>query len=154
MSRALIALFCFLVVACQAGKNVASTDGNPEPVTLEVFNSLRIPAHRVKIHLETDRRMSVEIQNRNEEAQISERTLEVGEMASVQALARRIDWKQVARDDVLGLDGTSVRIRYRGEDYSVWTPSDDTGKRRLSEFLKLKKELFRLGGLTEAGLPQ
>ena len=98
--------------------------------------------------------MTVEIQDRNEEARTFERTLEMSEMASVKAMATRIDWKQVARDDILGLDGTSVQIRYRGEDYPVWTPSDDTEKRQLKDFLNLKEKLFQLGGLTEAGLLQ
>jgi hypothetical protein len=154
MHRALTALLCFVVVSCYAGKNADLSDAELGPITLEVVNSLRIPAHRVKIHLEANRRMTVEIQNRNEDAKNSERILGVGEMTSLQALASRIDWKQVDRDDVLGLDGASVRVRYRGEDYSVWTPSDDSRKRRLGDFLDLKNEMFRLGGLTEEGLPQ
>lgn len=152
MIRALAILFLVSLVGCQNTDDTDSGSNTLEPVTLEVFNSLRIPAHRVKITLETNGKMNIEVQDRNEEPRLSDRTIGSDDLAQVQSLLQRIKWRHVAGDDVIGLDGTSVRVHYRRVDYSVWTPSDDTRKRRLGEFLKLKEDLFRLAGLNKVGL--
>ena len=150
--RILIFLFSFALFACRAGEEATAVGSKAETVTLEVINSLAIPAHRVKIHLDTNGKATIEIQNRNEDILTNEHILEEGEMNFLQELARGINWKHVAADDMLGLDGTSVRIRYRGQDYSIWTPSNDTQERRLEDFLKLKETLFYLCGLPSLDL--
>lgn len=76
--------------------------------------------------------IAIEVQNRDEEAQTFKHTLEMSEMAFVQALARRVD--------------------FRGERYLIWTPSHHTEERQLRDFLNLKEGLLRLGGISEADL--
>lgn len=124
------------------------------PVTLEVYNSLRIPAHRVKISLQGNGSLNLEIQNMKSETRHSTHTVENKEIERIKENLNRINWKHVKKDNILGLDGTSVRVTYMGDMYTIWTPSYDTEERGLAEYLNLMNELYSLAGLTSSGLPQ
>lgn len=159
MSRIAVVLLSITLAGCETTVNQsgASTLAEGEEgaiVSVEVINSLRIPARRVKVTLEVPGHINTEVQNRGEAAKSSRKYVERDEVARIQLLLRRIDWYHVSEDDVKGLDGTSVRMEYRGETFSVWTPSYKTAKRRLTKFVRLKNELFRLAGLRSSGLPQ
>ena len=144
--------------ACQATRNIEIRESGAaridEPVAVEVFHSLRIPAQRVKIALDAHRNMNIEIQDQNEETRHSRRAISEKEMSRVQSLVRRIDWIAVEQDDIHGLDGTVVRSTYRGVTYSVWTPTHNTFRRKLTSYVELKNVLFRLGGFDEHGMPE
>jgi len=130
-----------------------SSDYTPSPVAVEVFHSMRIPAHRVKLSLGIDRSLTIEIEDRGKEPRISVREIDSDGFARVQSLLQEIDWKQVASDAVMGADGTAVLVNHSGCEYSLWTPSYNTTKRRLGKLHELQLLLFRSAGLSDTGLP-
>lgn len=149
MSR-IAAIFMLIALSCCSGSNKKREAGSdPEPVTLEVFNSLRIRAHRVKITMTASGLMSIEVQDKGGATAVSNRIIEQVELANIQQILRKIDWREVSDDEVFGLDGASVRVSYLGANYSVWTPAHDTEKRHLQNFLKLEQNLLRLAELNE-----
>lgn len=145
--RSLIAMSSLVLVGCQGGERVEISDD--DGISLKVVNSLAIPAHRVDIRLTMSGHLELEQANKAEAPQAVSLSVGADDVEKVRTLVRGIRWKRVARDEVIGLDGTQVSIGFNGRDYSVWTPSHDTRKRGLEDYLQLKAELFRLAGLNE-----
>ena len=151
-------IFLLTIVGCQSSKLTESKSPSQlapvtispssfDPVTIEIFNSIRITKHRIKITLETTGKMDWEIQDRGQKSRISTTTISSEEVTRIQSLLQRIDWEEVSEDDTIGLDGSSLLVTYRTNKYSLWTPSSDTAKRGLDDILLLKNELFRMAGL-------
>jgi len=69
-----------------------------------------------------------------------------------------VDWEKVARDQVRGVDGTSVHITAAPATppggVSVWSPDYDFRKRGLRQLCDLIERSFDIAGLDAEGLPQ
>ncbi len=152
MIRLCAVLLILMPSGCKRAERVDLANG--ELISVEVTNSLRIPAHRVKVVLNSDGKLERELENQGEEPEISENRVGLEDIGRVRDLIRSMDWRRVSKDKVLGLDGTSVRVDYQGNTYSVWTPSHDMEKRGLAGLVRLKIEIFRLAGFEDFGTSQ
>ncbi len=117
-------------------------------MSLEVTNSLAIPNHSVAINISGDE-LFVTRQDRDGERIEASKVLTAEDLEALWVSVDAVDWRSVKKDDVLGLDGTTYRIRFGGQDFKVWTPEDNTEERNLAELVKLKKLLWRIAAISQ-----
>ena len=144
-------LAAFLILASTACERAVRHDLEVgDSISMEVINSLGGPAHRVKIVLDSGGKLMRELQSKEGQTKVSENQVGFADVERVRRIVRTVDWRNVAEDKVVGLDGTSVRMICQGATYSIWTPGHDTDQRKLADFLRLETELLRLARIHEA----
>ena len=116
-------------------------------IFLEVTNSLAIPNHRVAISISGDQ-LAVIRQNNGGESLATSKKLSSAELAAIWTSMDAVNWQTVKKDQVLGLDGTTYRIRLGEDEFDVWSPDTDIHERDLTRLVDLKKLLWRMAEIT------
>ncbi len=126
-----------------------------EPVvSLEYFNILRIPNHRVHVIVSSEGASTVITESKGK--QPVTRTVQIP-FDQVERLKRdldRIDWKAISGDETKGADGTVARISYGHKSASLWSPDYKSRERGLSGIQNVTERVFHLSGLDKAGMPR
>ncbi len=141
-------LLCFLVLFVIQGSVIAA-----DLVRLDYHHSMRIPHQRVSVGVEPSGKLKLSIQSRGKPPVVSTKTIPGTDMAALRKELAGVDWNRAAKDEVRGLDGTSVHITHGQNKVRLWSPDYDTKKRGLSGAQGLVEHLFKLAGLDRTGIP-
>lgn len=140
-------LILLVVVLVSCKEENAPSEIAEGKLNFRVTNSLAIPNHMIEVDIAGDQ-FVVTRRDNNKEAIESRGRFSSDELASIWNLIDSIDWKQMNDDDVLGLDGTSYRIRFGEQEYKIWTPEHDTETRKLSTVIEFKTFLWEIAKIS------
>lgn len=121
-------------------------------VSLGYSHGLRISNHRVRISIDRAGLLTVAATSKGKEVDTRKVELSADKLRELNRKLDRLNWRRIAADEVMGLDGSSVRIRFREHSVSLWSPDYRTKKRGLNGFRKVVEGNFALAGLDETGM--
>lgn len=118
-----------------------------ELVYLNHHASLRLKNDTVKIRVDSAGDLSVSTATRGKENSRVRRVLTKAELNRLKAELEAVDWISAAKDDVFGLDGSTVYLKFDGKELKLWTPDADARERGLVEVQQVIATLFEYAGI-------
>jgi len=115
---------------------------------------MRIPHSRVQVVIDSKGVLTVETDSRGKDRKINRIQLPLPKLEKMKRELGEIDWKKVASDKTIGLDGSSVRITFGDHSVSLWSPEYDSKKRGLVQIQKLIENIFDAAGMDRTGMPK
>lgn len=131
----------------------ALASSHAQLVTVETWQALRVNHQRVKLTLEESGRLTRESDSGGKKDKTIDFQVPAATLESLKKRLLALNWKTVAKDKNVGLDGSSVRIRYDGQDIKLWAPDYDASSRGLADLVAILTDLNRCAGLDAKGLP-